>query len=112
MGSYSFETTRATYQKDKMSYTTTTYTYSSEASTNRSEFEMMCDALHVDRARFKREFLAIEPYNLSSNYYPRFKQTGLCNTGSPFVTYYPRPYFNYNVPSKYGFSKFITVQKL
>merc|ERR1711935_152827 len=108
MGSNPFESTRATHiKKDKMPSTTTTYTNKSETSTNRSfrarsEFEMTVDALDVDRRRFKREFLTPEPVKFTSNYYPRHKQTGLSPTGSPFVSYYARPYFNYKLASRYG----------
>merc|ERR1712114_8818 len=95
---------------------TTTYSYESETTVSRgfrarSEVEMMTEALDVNKRRFRREFLTPEPTKFTANYYPRWKQTGMSNTGSPFVSYYARPYFNYNVPSKYGFSKFITVEK-
>merc|ERR1712198_721453 len=42
--------------------------------------------------------------------YPRFRITGNMETGSAHVSYLSRPYFNYKVPSKYGFSKYITVR--
>merc|ERR1719308_649661 len=53
----------------------------------------MFSALKVDQERMCREFFTPEPISMTGNYYPR-------------------PCYNYKVPSKYGFSKYITVRKL
>merc|ERR1719347_2244821 len=39
----------------------------------------------------------------------RYPASMASQTGSTHVSYLARPYFSYKVPSKYGFSKFVTV---
>jgi len=68
--------------------------------------------MQVDLARFAREFYYPEPISMTGNYYPRYRITGNMETGSAHVSYLCRPYLQYKVPSKYGFSKYITVRKL
>merc|ERR1712223_379364 len=69
-------------------------------------------AMNTDMGRLAREFYTPEPISQTGNYYPRYKVTGNMETGSCHVSYLARPYYFYNVPSRYGFSKYVTVQKL
>ena len=57
------------------------------------------------RMRCAREFFSPEPISRTGNYYPRYRTTGLTETGSCHVSYLARPLFGYSVPSRYGFSK-------
>merc|ERR1711899_666675 len=61
-------------------------------------------AMNTDMGRLAREFYTPEPISQTGNYYPRYKVTGSCH-----VSYLARPYYFYNVPSRYGFSKYVTV---
>eukprot|EP00092_Neocalanus_flemingeri_P097113 GFUD01123708.1.p1 GENE.GFUD01123708.1~~GFUD01123708.1.p1 ORF type:complete len:117 (-),score=16.28 GFUD01123708.1:507-818(-) len=100
------------------------YSYSSSSSSRSSSSQEdsrslssqltdeMYDALKVDRNRFQREFFTPEPISRTGNYYPRYKITGSMETGTQHVSYLSRPYYSYKIPSRYGFSKFITVRKL
>merc|ERR1712098_743410 len=72
----------------------------------------MFSALKVDQGRMAREFFTPEPISMTGNYYPRYRVEGVSSTGSGHVTYLSRPTYCYKVPSKYGFSKYITVRKL
>jgi len=93
-----------------------------------NESEVLCDALlRSCRARSEmrdtlvrslnmykedaREFHPPHPTLNPGRYYPH---NGLENlqSASPYVPYLARPYLNYCVPSKYGFSKYCTVRKL
>merc|ERR1712198_375756 len=58
------------------------------------------------------EFYTPEPISRTGNYWPRYRNTGSSETGSCHVSYLARPLYFYNVPSRYGFSKFCTVRKL
>merc|ERR1711936_502659 len=57
-----------------------------------------------------REFFTPEPSSRTANYYPRYGIN--LDAGSLHVSYLSRPCISYNVPSRYGFSKFITVRKM
>merc|ERR1712106_1230703 len=74
--------------------------------------EVLLTALRTDRPRLYREFYFPEHISLTGHYYPRYRVTGGSQTGTSHVSYLARPYYNYKVPSKYGFSKFITVEKI
>eukprot|EP00092_Neocalanus_flemingeri_P106438 GFUD01136572.1.p1 GENE.GFUD01136572.1~~GFUD01136572.1.p1 ORF type:complete len:119 (-),score=23.59 GFUD01136572.1:121-435(-) len=74
--------------------------------------DRMFNAMKVDRNRFEREFYTPEPISRTGNYYPRYKITGSMETGTQHVSYLSRPYYSYKTPSRYGFSKFITVRKM
>merc|ERR550532_2306098 len=69
-------------------------------------------AMNTDLNRLVREFYTPEPIRMTGNYYPRYRTTGGTETGSCHVSYLARPYYFYSVPSKYGFSKYVTVRKL
>merc|ERR1712106_1079898 len=69
-------------------------------------------ALNSDRERLQREFFSPGLTAEVCNYYPRFPVTGRTETGSGHVSYLSGPYFSYNVPSCYGYSKFINVRKM
>merc|ERR1712109_56845 len=66
-------------------------------------------AMNTDMGRLSREFYTPEPISQTGNYYPGYKVTGNMETGSCHVSYLARPYYFYNVPSRYGFSKYVTV---
>merc|ERR1712141_753864 len=70
------------------------------------------ESMKTDLGRLRREFYTPEPISLTGNYYPRYRITGSMETGSCHVSYLARPYYFYDVPSRYGYSKFITVRKL
>jgi len=70
------------------------------------------DSMKTDLSRLQREFYTPEPISRTGNYYPRYRTTGAMETGSCHVSYLARPLYFYDVPSRYGFSKFITVRKL
>eukprot|EP00090_Calanus_glacialis_P019943 TRINITY_DN30615_c0_g1_i1.p1 TRINITY_DN30615_c0_g1~~TRINITY_DN30615_c0_g1_i1.p1 ORF type:complete len:112 (-),score=13.07 TRINITY_DN30615_c0_g1_i1:110-445(-) len=76
--------------------------------------QLLLSALKTDKPRLRREFYYPEHIALTGQYYPRYRVTGSSCTGSTLhrVSYLARPYYNYKVPSRYGFSKFITVRKL
>merc|ERR1712119_184623 len=74
--------------------------------------DRLYDAMNTDRNRFQREFFTPEPISRTGNYYPRYRITGNMETGSAHVSYLSRPYYSYKVPSRYGFSKFITIRKM
>eukprot|EP00091_Calanus_sinicus_P002931 TRINITY_DN1306_c0_g1_i1.p1 TRINITY_DN1306_c0_g1~~TRINITY_DN1306_c0_g1_i1.p1 ORF type:complete len:110 (-),score=10.04 TRINITY_DN1306_c0_g1_i1:84-413(-) len=74
--------------------------------------QLLLSALRTDKPRLYREFYYPEHIALTGQYYPRYRVTGSSCTGSTHVSYLARPYYNYKVPSRYGFSKFITVRKL
>merc|ERR1712002_323888 len=69
-------------------------------------------SLSTDLGRLSREFYTPEPISRTGNYWPRYRCTGSTETGSCHVSYLARPFYFYNVPSKYGFSKYCTVRKL
>merc|ERR1711964_750107 len=75
-------------------------------------FQVLLFALRTDKPRLWREFYYPEHISLTGHYYPRHRVTGASQTGSTHISYLSRPYFSYKVPSKYGFSKFVTVRKL
>merc|ERR1712098_95491 len=74
--------------------------------------EDLLKSIQVDLPRFAREFYTPEPISVTGNYYPRYRITGAMETGTSHVSYLCRPYYSYKIPSRYGFSKFITVRKL
>ena len=76
------------------------------------------------RARLQREFCTPEPISWTGQYYPRYAAanpgdtariltvyngryciTGTMETGTAHISYLSRPYFSYNTPSVYGYSK-------
>merc|ERR1711868_223549 len=69
-------------------------------------------SIGTDIRRLEREFYSPAPISKTGNYYPRFRTTGASETGSCHVSYLARPFYFYNVPSRYGFSKYVTVRKL
>merc|ERR1711921_47621 len=110
-------------QRNDSIMTSYSYTYSSSYSRSSSEDsrqarassqvpEELFNSTGVDRPRFMREFYTPEPISVTGNYYPRYRITGNMETGSGHVSYLSRPYYSYKVPSRYGFSKYITVRKL
>merc|ERR1712212_1428458 len=54
-----------------------------------------------DKRRLFREFYYPPRISASGNYYPRYKVQGDSQTGTSHVSYLPRPYFSYLVPSCY-----------
>merc|ERR1712193_114581 len=70
------------------------------------------ESMKTDLGRLRREFYTPEPILMTGNYYPRYRITGSMETGSCHVSYLARPFYFYDVPSRYGYSKFITVRKL
>merc|ERR1712126_419901 len=58
-----------------------------------------------------REFTPPQPVLNPGRYYPH-NCIAEIQSASPYVPYLARPYLNYCVPSKYGFSKYCTVRKL
>merc|ERR1711955_50206 len=74
--------------------------------------QVLLTALRTDKPRLWREFYYPERISLTGHYYPRNRVTGASQTGSTHISYLARPYFSYKVPSKYGFSKFVTIRKL
>jgi len=71
--------------------------------------DMMMTSLGGDKDRFQREFLS--PAS-GGYYYPRYAMTGSLESASAHIPYLARPYYNYATPSKYGYSKYVTVRKL
>ena len=79
------------------------------------------ESMKTDLGRLRREFYTPEPISLTGNYYPRYQNilpppfnycqlsryriTGSMETGSCHVSYLARPYYFYDVPSRYGYSK-------
>merc|ERR1712055_12139 len=103
MGSYSY------------SYTSSFSRSSSEDRSIRASSQMpeeLLSSMQVDLPRFAREFYTPEPISVTGNYYPRYRITGNMETVTSHVSYLCRPYYSYKVPSRYGFSKYITVRKL
>jgi len=97
--------------------------------------EILYDSLQVDRKRLRREFMTPEPTTTSKGFYwpnssqnriqivilrapdpqPAFRReamTGHLERASAHIPYLCRPIFNYKTPSKYGYSKYVTVRKL
>merc|ERR1712240_490987 len=109
------------------SYTVTTTTTSSDSRKMRAAsagsdlddlyFKSFC-MTDGDRFRMGREFFSPAPISLTGNYWPRYSNCdkSVPQTGSAYVTYLARPYFNYKTPStyasKYGHSKYINIRKL
>merc|ERR1712013_539143 len=100
------------------------YSYTSSSSFSRSSSqdrsirassqmpEELLSSMQADLPRFAREFYTPEPISVTGNYYPRYRITGNMETGTSHLSYLCRPYYSYKVPSKYGFSKYITIRKL
>jgi len=105
MASYSY-TYSSSYSRSSSSEDSRTARASSQMP------EELFNSMQVDRNRFAREFYTPEPISMTGNYYPRYRCTGNMETGSGHVSYLSRPYYSYKVPSRYGFSKYITVRKL
>merc|ERR1711874_438690 len=99
--SYSYSNTRSSSYDDSRNMRAT-----SEIS------DRFYESMKTDLGRLRREFYTPEPTSLTGNYYPRYRITGSMETGSCHVSYLARPYYFYDVPSRYGYSKFITVRKL
>merc|ERR1711910_300659 len=131
MGTYKPTFTGAAYHDTKrINLRMTSYSYSYTSSSSRSSRSSSCEedsrsiratselsdklykSLNTDRYRFQREFYTPEPISRTGHYYPRYRITGDMETGSPHVSYLARPYYCYKIPSRYGYSKFITVRKL
>merc|ERR1712042_197783 len=74
--------------------------------------QLLLTSLKTNKPRLRREFYYPEHIALTGHYYPRHRVTGASQTGSTHVSYLARPYFSHKVPSKYGFSKFVTVRRL
>merc|ERR1712080_190225 len=113
MGSCTLDTTRTTMMAS-YDFTTTTSSSSSmdRASSVSSELdELLYSSMNMtprDRRRHYREFYYPQHISVTGNYYPRFKVTGDMQTGTSHVSYLCRPYFSYNVPSRYpGYSKYV-----
>lgn len=69
--------------------------------------------METDKSRYFREFLSPPPTSTTSGfYYPRYKVETALESASCQVPYLVRPYYCYLTPSKYGFSKYVTVRKL
>jgi len=124
------ESRMPSYTTSSTSYTSTTTTRTSEGTTSRSiraasagsdlddlYFKSFCMS-DGDRCRMGREFFSPAPISLTGNYWPRYSNCdkSVPQTGSAYVTYLARPYFNYKTPStyasKYGHSKYINIRKL
>merc|ERR1712179_553361 len=124
------ESRMPSYTTSSTSYTSTTTTRTSEGTTSRSMraasagsdlddlyFKSFCMS-DGDRCRMGREFFSPAPISLTGNYWPRYSNCdkSVPQTGSAYVTYLARPYFNYKTPStyanKYGHSKYINIRKL
>merc|ERR1712236_37071 len=131
MGTYK-PTYEGTAHHDTIRYNLkmTSYSYSFKSSSSRSSrsssfqedsrsvrasselSDKLYNSLNTDRYRFQREFYTPEPISRTGHYYPRYRITGDMETGSPHVSYLARPYYCYKIPSRYGYSKFITVRKI
>merc|ERR1712055_463187 len=71
----------------------------------------------ADRSRMGREFFSPAPISQSGNYWPRYSNCdkSVPQTGSSYVSYLARPYFNYATPTTYkhyGASKYINIRKM
>jgi len=108
MASYSFSSSSTT----KVSTSSSSDDFSRSKRATSELTDQLFNAMKTDRNRFEREFYTPEPISKTGNYYPRYRVTGNTETGSPFVSYLSRPYYSYKIPSRYGFSKYITVRKL
>jgi len=73
--------------------------------------ETLLNSLEVDRSRARREFMTPEP-NSAGFYWPKEAMTGHLERATSHIPYLCRPIFNYKIPSKYGYSKYVTVRKL
>jgi hypothetical protein len=104
--------TSYSYSSDSSSSFSTSSSASSEVSELDELFYTSMCMSDRDKIRLGREFYTPEPISLSGNYYPRSKVTGDMQTGTSHVSYLPRPYYSYNVNSRYnGFSKYVYVRK-
>jgi len=78
--------------------------------------ELLYKAMNMsprDKIRMFREFYFPYHISLTGNYYPRYKITGAMQRGTCHVTYLPRPYYSYRVPSRYrGYSKYVYLRKM
>jgi len=67
----------------------------------------------VNKRRYEREFLSPQPPTAGRGlYYPHEPLTFSMESASTHVPYLCRPLFNWKTPSKYGYSKWVTVRKL
>merc|ERR1711874_786420 len=124
MGSCTLDTTRTTMMATYDFTTTSSYSSSSSSSSHESRAssvsseldELMYSSMRMnakDWKRHYREFYYPQRIALTGNYYPRYKVTGDMNTGTSHVSYLARPYYSYNVPSRYnGYSKYVYVNKM
>merc|ERR1711973_858769 len=101
------------------SYTVTTTTTSSDSRNMRAASAGSdLDDLYFKSFCMGSEFFSPAPISLTGNYWPRYSNCdkSVPQTGSAYVTYLARPYFNYKTPStyasKYGHSKYINIRKL
>jgi len=65
--------------------------------------EMMMNNLDVVKERYINEFLSPQPATSQGFYYPKFEAN---EAGSPHVSYLPRPYLNYRLPSRCSYTKY------
>merc|ERR1711970_165305 len=110
MASYSISSSSSSSQSYSSSSSSSSKVSTSDLNTKLKD--LLLTALRTDKPRLCREFYLPQHIALSGQYYPRFRVTGSSQTGSTHVSYLARPYYSYNIPSKYGFSKFVTVRKL
>jgi len=75
--------------------------------------ELMMKSSSVDEARYAREFCTPQPPTSTRGYYyPKEPLSFHMESASTHVPYLCRPMFNWKTPSKYGYSKWVTVRKL
>merc|ERR1711973_685602 len=65
--------------------------------------EMYINNLDVERDRYYREFMSPQPATNKGYYYPKFE---VSEAGSPHVSYLPRPYLNYRIPNRCGYTNY------
>jgi len=112
MASYSYSySTSSSHSFNSHSSSSSSSNVTTGAITDRL-FQILLSALKTNKPRLWREFYYPEHISLTGHYYPRNRVTGASMTGSTHISYLARPYFSYKIPSKYGFSKFVTVRKL
>jgi len=65
--------------------------------------DMLINCMDVGKERYYNEFMSPQPAASSGYYYPKHE---VAEAGSPHVSYLARPYLNYRVPARYGYTKY------
>merc|ERR1711942_361684 len=112
MGSCTLDTTRTTKMASYDFSTTSSTSYTSSSSYSSSSNDSRATSVSSELDDLLYSSMNMSPKDKRRHWREFYFPEHISLTGTSHVSYLSRPYYSYNVPSRYrGFSKYVYIQK-